>query len=118
MTPKDVRERVRSLCLLLDQGRRVAAVLAIPTALGLTTCASSQGPVEQSPIDEPAARPELLMDGLDNDGDGLVDCADPDCTNMEACAGIAKENVPMYGVPFEPPEPEPQPTEPCVPLDR
>ncbi|MFH2011067.1 MAG: DUF4215 domain-containing protein [bacterium] len=29
--------------------------------------------------------PELCSDGIDNDADGLVDCADPDCMNNPAC---------------------------------
>lgn len=30
---------------------------------------------------------EVCDDGLDNDGDVYVDCADPDCTSVGACAG-------------------------------
>ena len=30
--------------------------------------------------------PEICDDGFDNDGDVYVDCADPDCTNVGACA--------------------------------
>ncbi len=29
--------------------------------------------------------PEQCNDGIDNDGDGLVDCADPDCANAPEC---------------------------------
>jgi hypothetical protein len=29
--------------------------------------------------------PEQCHDGIDNDGDGLVDCADPECTNDGSC---------------------------------
>ena len=28
---------------------------------------------------------QTCSDGLDNDGDGLVDCADPDCSKNKAC---------------------------------
>ncbi len=30
---------------------------------------------------------EICNDGLDNDGDGLVDCADPDCKDAVGCEG-------------------------------
>lgn len=30
-------------------------------------------------------RPEICNDGIDNDGDGLIDCADPDCAQDPAC---------------------------------
>jgi len=29
--------------------------------------------------------PEVCNDGVDNDGDGLVDCADPDCSGIDGC---------------------------------
>src|SRR5207248_1198608 len=29
--------------------------------------------------------PEVCDDGIDNDGDGLVDCSDPDCATFPAC---------------------------------
>jgi len=31
--------------------------------------------------------PELCADGVDNDGDGLVDCLDPDCFTFPTCPG-------------------------------
>ena len=34
------------------------------------------------------------QDGLDNDGDGLVDCADPDCAEASNCVGL------RYGIPY------------------
>ncbi len=35
--------------------------------------------------DVPGCGPEQCSDGIDNDGDGLVDCADPDCANAPEC---------------------------------
>src|SRR5438876_2084675 len=35
--------------------------------------------------DVPGCGPEQCGDGIDNDGDGLVDCADPDCANAPEC---------------------------------
>jgi len=37
---------------------------------------------------------EDCQDGIDNDGDGLIDCADSDCVNFDACI-----NVPMIAAP-------------------
>ncbi|MBW2733636.1 MAG: hypothetical protein JRH20_14705 [Deltaproteobacteria bacterium] len=31
--------------------------------------------------------PELCANGIDDDGDGLVDCTDPDCTGVVGCPG-------------------------------
>lgn len=33
----------------------------------------------------PTTQPEICNDGIDNDGDGLIDCADPDCAQDPAC---------------------------------
>lgn len=41
-------------------------------------------PVEE-PCDCPPAPVELCTNGVDDDGDGLVDCEDPDCANDVAC---------------------------------
>ncbi len=35
----------------------------------------------------PGCTAEACADGVDNDGDGAVDCADPDCTADPACTG-------------------------------
>ena len=35
---------------------------------------------------------ELLLDGLDNDDDGLVDCADPDCAELLPYREIRKRS--------------------------
>lgn len=37
---------------------------------------------------------EKCGDGIDNDGDVYVDCADPDCTNVGACKGCALGQAP------------------------
>ncbi|HSN97513.1 MAG TPA: PPC domain-containing protein, partial [Candidatus Nanopelagicales bacterium] len=38
--------------------------------------------------------PEICNDGLDNDGDVYVDCADPQCTNVGACQGCLNGGPP------------------------
>jgi hypothetical protein len=44
--------------------------------------------------------PEICNDGLDNDGDVYVDCADPDCTTVGACLNcvLGSPPGPEFGV--------------------
>ena len=35
--------------------------------------------------DNNSIEPEICDDGIDNDGDGLVDCNDPDCVSNLNC---------------------------------
>ncbi len=37
------------------------------------------------PLAAPPAFPEVCDNGLDDDGDGLIDCNDPDCTSTVSC---------------------------------
>lgn len=41
-----------------------------------------------STVCNPPAQPEICNDGIDNDGDGLIDCADPDCAHDPACVQV------------------------------
>ncbi len=47
------------------------------------------------------ACPENCTDGIDNDGDGLVDCADPDCTAVAAPQLVDDAFVTCPGVAFQ-----------------
>jgi len=67
-----------------------AAAMA-PLAVGLTLGFASCG----GETDSSQAKEQKCSDGADNDGDKLVDCADPDCSAAPNCGGVA------YGVPFE-----------------
>lgn len=40
---------------------------------------------EESPAPRPVAKETKCSDGVDNDGDGLIDCADPDCDGSAVC---------------------------------
>jgi len=42
-----------------------------------------------------AALPETCDDGVDNDGDTLIDCSDPDCSTDPACAGGTSALLPL-----------------------
>ncbi|MEQ9168947.1 MAG: hypothetical protein RLO12_22000, partial [Fulvivirga sp.] len=35
---------------------------------------------------------EICDDGIDNDGDGFIDCFDPDCANSSTCDGFYTGN--------------------------
>ncbi len=47
--------------------------------------------------------PENCTDGIDNDGDGLIDCQDPQCSFQDVCQAQQPEPEP---------EPEPEPQQP------
>jgi len=38
---------------------------------------------------EDCAGPAFCADGIDNDGDALVDCQDPDCADTTQCGAVA-----------------------------
>ena len=120
MTGTQAKKLLDALCERLDKRSLFVGVCALPLVLGNAGCGPSQESETTPPSDDVV---ELIMDGVDNDGDGLVDCEDPDCAEMDRGerAG-SKEDVPMYGVPMpdEPIEPD-QPIEseedtvvPCV----
>ena len=43
-----------------------------------------------------ATGPEVCGDGIDNDGNGLVDCKDPACATLDTCRGVI-DNHPTDG---------------------
>ena len=49
------------------------------------------------------AQTEICDNGLDDDGDGLIDCYDPDCQGVAACEDFFF-NPPVPECGFEPPE--------------
>ena len=49
------------------------------------------GPTDTGPADA-APNAELCSNRVDDDGDRLVDCADPDCADDEACAATPTES--------------------------
>ena len=69
------------------------AAIAIATTAGCRPVALYGGP----PTTPVAPASEICGDGVDNEGDALADCDDPDCAGLEACA---TEMVTMYGAPF------------------
>lgn len=63
---------------------RLISVLAFASPLALGAgCACESGP----PVVEEGTVPARCFDGMDNDGDGLTDCADPGCSRIPACTG-------------------------------
>jgi hypothetical protein len=97
MSGREAMERLVRLCQEIDGRRaplprivtRLAAPVAVPLVLGispaLAACATDERDVEEG-----------CTDGVDNDGDGEIDCADDDCLEETACLA-----QPTYGVGFE-----------------
>lgn len=54
---------------------------------------ANEGPFALN-VDIVANPPEVCGDGIDNDGDVYVDCADPDCTFVGACLNCNGGNAP------------------------
>src|SRR5687767_10016725 len=76
--------------------------IAAIAALLFAQAASAQ--VESPPVAQPAQEntPEACRDGRDNDGDGHLDCADPDCGLFVFCAP-SKSAAPPPPAPYYPP---------------
>ncbi len=49
------------------------------------------------PGDSGTSDPELCSDGIDNDADGHIDCADPDCTGDSVCPSTGGQCVNEFG---------------------
>ena len=49
------------------------------------SCCSFFGVQACSDLDDKEVPAEVCDDGIDNDGDGLVDCEDPDCAGSPEC---------------------------------
>ena len=104
MNARSIRTYLDQLCADLDAGlrprpfelRRRVAAAAVPMAIGLSSLAvgGCPGPNQGSTMVEPPA-PEHCADGMDNDGDGRVDCADDDCELDSVCG----EPVAIYAAP-------------------
>jgi len=99
---------LQRLCQDMDAGRplepfrwrRALVPLAVPAVMGLA--AGLGGCVHD----------EVCGDGVDNDRDGMVDCADHDCEEELGCRA-----EPEYGAPMPekaPPAPNPEPAPPAA----
>ncbi|MEO1256133.1 MAG: hypothetical protein AAFY41_14785, partial [Bacteroidota bacterium] len=55
-----------------------------------TSAPNSSNDGMSCPLGAPPVFPEICNNGLDDDGDGLIDCEDPDCTASESC-GVSGE---------------------------
>lgn len=96
--PKTARAYLEGLCEKLDRRQKpvrlrrewwlLVAPIPVALALGASACG---GNVRQEPGGGTGA--EVCDDGEDNDHDGKVDCADPDCSGQ--CG------TPVYAAPME-----------------
>lgn len=99
MQSSSIISYLRDLCCDIDEGRplqrfawrRAVGTLAVPVAIGLASLA-------------PGCAQEDCHDGVDNDSDNKVDCADTDC--FDVCGANAEYAAPFpnavneYGAPF------------------
>ena len=91
---KRAQEYLEDLCSRIDRGEAPArgnwvSRCAVPLVLGLTIgCSGEDVAVYSAPSDGPlyAAPPQEICDnGEDDNGDGLTDCADPQCAEFPGC---------------------------------
>jgi len=87
MDGKAVTDFIRGLCRDIDAGRPIRYGLrwvilpvAVPTALGLGI-----GTIGCGASTTPGHLDELCDNGMDDDGDGEVDCDDDDCASDDGC---------------------------------
>lgn len=75
---------------------QIAAVATPLAAVGLFVAACTSQPASRSPLSPSGVTANVLAleggkgscsDGIDNDGDKLVDCADTECAEDAACKG-------------------------------
>lgn len=60
-----------------------------PTASPTVTPTATPTATPTPPHEDTTGSDTGCTDGIDNDGDGLTDCADPDCGNTPACGPVA-----------------------------
>ncbi len=101
MEPTALKAYLDSLCEQLDSGTQTVRVMrfagAALVAGGTMTACFEKGEnvaLYGAVFDTSAPPAEICDDDFDNDGDGHIDCADPDCDDDPAC-----EMVDEYGAP-------------------
>ena len=65
-----------------------ATITATPTITPTATSTPTATPTP-TPIGEGTGGAQACIDGIDNDRNGLIDCADPSCSNVLPCAKVA-----------------------------
>lgn len=66
-----------------------------PTLTRTPAATRTPTPMPTLSAHENSAGPQGCSDGIDNDGDGKIDCADPDCANVPPCAAAAPALSPV-----------------------
>jgi hypothetical protein len=73
---------------MAPMGRNTMVLLVAAVAAGCSCTTPGRRDVGPSGGDGGPAGETSCRDGLDDDRDGLVDCVDPDCAGMPACAAL------------------------------
>ncbi len=99
MDPATLKAYLESVCAELDAGRtslrtvRWAGAALVATG-ALTACFEKEDPVPlYGAIFDSGSVESVCDDEVDNDGDGLTDCADDDCVDDVACDTAADEEI-------------------------
>ncbi len=101
MDGRAILESLKQMCRDIDAGRplrRVTLGRALgPAIIGFSLvaggCPEDSGAVSEYSAPMPPPAREVCFDGIDNDRDGRLDCADDDCA--ETCTAVQ-----MYGAPL------------------
>jgi hypothetical protein len=104
MDGNEVKAYLAEVCRRLDEGRplswcdirRALANVATPVVISLAMVGIGCGEKQDEVPLYGVAFEDVCDDGLDNDGNGDMDCDDKACVDDEACLA-----QPAYGVPFE-----------------
>ncbi len=92
------------------------ATVALVVAMVRSGPAAAPPPAPSPPVAPIAENtPSACRDGADNDGDGHLDCFDPDCADFVFCAPTAPPAQALLGQPAPPVQPV-QPLVPTQPL--
>jgi hypothetical protein len=87
MDGQSITRYLRDLCDRLDQGfdpsglRKAAVAVAVPTLMFVPGCTMDAGLLYGAPM----GSEDDCGDAVDNDYDGLIDCRDSDCHDVEVC---------------------------------
>ncbi len=102
MDGRTILSSLEKMCRDIDAGRplrRISLSRALGPAIVGFSLAAGGCPDRDESVNlygaiMPPSAAEICTDGLDNDGDGRVDCADEECAEAEACAAVD-----VYGAP-------------------
>jgi len=95
MNARDLLTSIKTLCEDIDLGRPLRRIpikgVLLPLAVPLSLMGAAALPAGCGGVEE---GDEICDNNVDDDGDGLIDCLDGDCTEAPNCVAD------LYGAPF------------------